>query len=217
MVDDYDSDLYTAYDEGAHYAPVHEGAIYDADAYDEGVEPVAADPKLARHAAEVVAKSEFYRNDAGDLLTAPTNLTVDENGNVLNAAGQIVGRAGEVFVDANGNAVNSAGQIVGSATADVPAIIDTARADGHVHKHGARWRADDAYDDSYDDDVRDRPYYRDDAATRAEDRAAADGDFVDSTYDGAYDDNLRDGDVEITPYGEEVLAEENRGEGVIDA
>jgi len=86
------------------------------------LQPVT-EPHLAREAAEVLSRSEFYRNSEGGLLEVPTNLTVDHNGMVIDARGQVVGRAGEVFVDAYGNAINAAGQIVGSATAAIDPII----------------------------------------------------------------------------------------------
>lgn len=85
------------------------------------------DPHAARHAAEVLRKKDFYHDENGDYVGAPTNLTVDGDGMVHDATGAIVGRAGEVFVDANGNAINAEGKIVGQATRPINAILDDAR------------------------------------------------------------------------------------------
>jgi len=85
------------------------------------------DPHAARHAAEVLRKRDFYTDENGGFVGAPTNLTVDDAGMVHDATGVIVGRAGEVFVDANGNAINADGQIVGQATRPINAILDDAR------------------------------------------------------------------------------------------
>jgi len=96
--------------------------------YDAGISGSGAiDPHAARHAAEVLRKQDFYTNEGGGFVGAPTNLTVDANGLVHDATGEIVGRAGEVFVDANGNAINAQGQIVGQATRPISAILHDAR------------------------------------------------------------------------------------------
>jgi len=67
--------------------------------------PVAPRPHLVRH----VVSGE----------TVPTNLFVDDGGNVLDAAGNYLGRAGEIVADSSGNVINAAGQVVGSITGPV--------------------------------------------------------------------------------------------------
>jgi hypothetical protein len=93
--------------------------------YVEPTAPVA--PAIAGGVASAVINSQDYHRDAsGSVVSAPTNLTVDSAGNVVNAQGQIVGRAGEVFLDASGHAINASGQIVGTATTPVSQILDSA-------------------------------------------------------------------------------------------
>ncbi|MCL1801915.1 MAG: DUF3659 domain-containing protein, partial [Promicromonosporaceae bacterium] len=108
-----------------HYAPVHTSGVYPVGAADL---TETVDPAFAQRAAEVIDTSDFYHDRNGGILRAPTNLTVDGYGNVMNAGGVQVGKAGEIFVDANGNAININGQRVGEVTEPIAPIIATGRA-----------------------------------------------------------------------------------------